>query len=250
MNQLKINQIEKDHELQISYMSLIAIIFFAWLASGCGASTTKTAAQTGAAIFTPTSSTSLASTTDDMVCNGFSTSNIRLDAKLRTNVGSEDTIRVRITGLTNQFDSSSNVTLQMFRWKANADGTPNLDAAPLSFHLQTPGQNGAGGTPMTNSMTQISMADITKLGASTSAESFFNQVDIIVHGVSFDWKAIKFVLYSTNTVLVSNDALIPEFLANPTTYAAGHPAVLSQLHPFLGQSGITDYVSASQSFCF
>ncbi len=250
MGQIKTDLKEQMSELHISYISLLAIVFFAWLASGCGASTTKTATST-AGLTPATTTSSLASTAQDTVCNSFSTPNIRLDAKMRTIAGSDDTMRIRITGLTNQFDSNSQIKLQFFRWKVAADGTPSLDAAPLTFHLETASHNGAPGTAISSNMNSISMTDIAKYGA-TTGEAFFNQTDIVVQGLSFDWKAIKFVLYNNNAVLTSNDALIPEFLANPNTYSASHPAILSQLHPFQGQQTLTDadYMNQAQSFCF
>jgi hypothetical protein len=249
MSQINANQKEQMCDLHISYISLLAIVFFAWLASGCGASSTKTATPT--AVLSPLATSSLTSTSQDTLCNSFSTPNIRLDAKMRTIPGGDDTIRIRITGLTSQFDSNSQIKLQMFRWKLAADGTPSIDAAPLSFHLETASHNGSAGAAISSNMSSVSMSDIAKYGA-TTGEAFFNQTDIVVQGLSFDWKVIKFVLYNNNAVLTSNDALIPEFLANPISYAANHSAVLSQLHPFQAQQGLSDadYMNQAQSFCF
>ena len=204
------------------------------------------------------STTTLVTTPQNTVCNSFSTANTRMDAKLRSIPGSDDMMRVRITGLTNQFDSNNNMTLKMFRWKLKNDNiTPDLDSAPLSFDIQTGIQNGIPGYILSTALTQISMVDVTKLAAANSinastAETFFNQIDIIVHGVSFDYKAIKFVLYNQGTVVVSNDALLPEFSVNPSTYAASHAPVLAQLHPFASELGLgdADYSNQAQSFCF
>ena len=258
MNQAQTIQIKANPKLKSSHLNLFAILVFAWLASGCGASTTQTSQPITAMPLNPFSSTTnLVTSPQDTICNGFSTANIRLDAKLRTIPGSDDLMRVRITGMTNQFDSNNNITLKMFRWNTNNDGTPNLDSEPLSFDVQTGIQNGIPGFILKSSLTQISMSDVTNLAATNSinastAETFFNQVDIIVHGVSFDQKAIKFVLYNQGAVVVSNDALLPEFSVNPNTYAATHAPVLAQLHPFHAELGLTDadYINQAQAFCF
>jgi len=245
---------------KMSYFNLLLIIFLGWLTSGCGASMTttdSTAGSSSSSSFMPLSTSFTSLSTQNTICNEISTANIRLDAKLRIVDGTDDMMRVRITGLTNQFDNGANTNLQMYRWTASTDGTTSMDSAPLTFHIEAASSNGHGGNIYTQNMTQIAMSDVTTIAKNNaltinSAESFFNQVDVIVHGVSIDWKALKFVIYNNGAILVSNDALLPAFAANPSTYASNHPSVLSSLHPFHTQLGLndSDYLSMAQSFCF
>ena len=236
-------------------LDLVAFVLFAWFCTGCGATQSGPAAYNNVGSALPMSSQG--TTGSNTICNEMSTQKIRFDAKLRTVDGSSDMIRVRITGLTTQFDTNPNTSIQFFRWKASGASSPTLDSAALTFHIEGASQNGRSGSQLANNMTAITMANVKKIASDnymnvSSAEQFFNNVDVIVHGVSIDWQVLKFVIYNGGTSLATNDALIPAFNANPSTYSTSHASVLNGLHPFVNQPGRTDaqYISMGQGLCF
>ncbi len=244
------NQIQNESG-RLSLTSLIAVVLFGWFASGCGAT------QSGQDnVYSVTPGTLGSATGSNTICNQMTTASTRLNASLRTIDGNTNMIRVRITGMTSAFDGNALANLQFYRWKVSG-GVTSLDQTPLTFHIETASQNGQGGSELTNNMTGINMANIKQIVSSnimstSTAEQFFSQVDIIVHNLTSDYQALKFVIYSGSSVFASNDALIPAFAANPVTYDAGHAVVLNSLHPFASQIGYSDaqYLSMAQAFCF
>ncbi len=240
---------------RLSNLSIFAVILAGWIASGCGAS------QSGGPVASSISSISplnnlLGDSSQNTNCNQMTTASTNFSAKLRTVEGTPDMMRIRITGLTSQFDGNPSANIQFFRWKV-AGGVSALDSVALTFHIETASQYGAGGHSLTNNMTGINMANINQVVSSnfmgtTTAEQFFNKVDVIVHGVSLDYQTLKFVIYNGGAVLASNDALLPPFSANPSTYNSTHAAVLNGLHPFTNQLGYSDaqYLKLAKGFCF
>ncbi len=248
------NQVTKINQNKMSVTNILAFILAGWLASGCGAH------QSGGPVSTSISSISplmgIGNNESNLICNQMSTSGTSFSAKLRIVEGTPDMVRIRVTGLTSQFDGNPSANLQFFRWKV-AGETGSIDSAALTFHIETASSQGRGGHSLTNNMTGLNMANIKQIANSnfmtaSTAEQFLSQVDIIVHGVSIDYQAIKFVIYTGGAVMVSNDALLPPFTANPSTYGLTHAAVLGGMHPLLSQTGLSDsqYKSMGQSFCF
>jgi|GEM_PF-3979975 len=229
-------------------LSVATLFAFVACAKSSGGDNSAAAAAGGS-----TSSTS----TVNASCNGFdSSSGVRLTGRIATyydssNTFVEDKLRVRVTSLTSAFDTNG-YTLQLFRWKADSSGATALDSTPLSFTVYY------GSTAISSAMTSIDSATVTSLrnqshiGNSTS--DFFNQTQLVVSGVDNSWEVLKVVLYDGSQAIAQTDSLMPLFIANPTTYAANHAAVLAGLHPFYADrsNGYTDaqWVSLSNKYCF
>ncbi len=241
-------------QIKLSKLSIFAVMLVGWLASGCGA--TQSGGQPATSLGSITPLTPIAANSQNTICNQMSTTSTRFNASLRTVDGNPNMIRVRITGMTSLYDGNPNANIQFFRWKV-VNGVSNLDSSPLSFHIEGASHNGVSGHQYSNTMTGIAMTDVKQIASANflnvqTAEQFFNAVDIIVHDVSFDYSALKFVLYNGGTVTASNDALMPPFAVNPKSYASTHAPVLNGLHPFANQLNLTDaqYLANAQSFCF
>lgn len=261
MKTLNIKVNTKEQEYQMSLVGLFYLVVFAYLASGCGASTTTVS---NASSSTSLSSTSTITSTNMLAtCNHFSATGTTLDGKVQSIANSSDYMRLRITGITSQFDNNSNIYVKFFRWKTNSDGTSYIDSNPLTFHMSTPGygSDGNGGNVLSDSSgnseyTTVNVSNLKTLATNnyesfSSSSSFLNSHDFILHGLSIDWKVVKIALFSSGTSIASADILLPSFAANPTTYAAGHTSLLYQLHPFYGQTGQVDqyYMNGARGFC-
>lgn len=227
--------------------------------AGCGSKLQTRAANTNVI----TSGSDWSSTVADGVagaeCVGFDSTKVRLSGKVTTYYFSgkiqEDRVRVRLTGLPANFESSSGTHIKFFRWKANGDGYTEIDATPLNIIIEA----GSPARPISGVLTSLSQADVNSfkslVGVSGGAQDFFNQVSITVTGTDYNWQALKVVVYDDTTTVGDVDLLLPIFAANPNTYASTHPAALNAYHPFWAQRGQTsmtdnDWVNRSKSACF
>lgn len=238
------NQMKSFFTITLSVATLFAFV-------ACGKSSDSSTPDTG----NGTGATTPIESTLNAQCNGFDSSGIRLGGRIATFYEGqnfvEDKLRVRVTTLTNAFDTNG-YTLQFFRWNATNSGATSLDSNPLSFTIYN------GTQPISSAMTSIDSQTVTALrsqtGIGTSSSDFFNRTTIVVSGVDNSWQVLKTVLYSGQQALAQADALMPLFLANPNTYAASHPSILNGLHPFASSasSGYTDsqWVQLSNKNCF
>lgn len=221
--------------------------------SSCGSSIK---ARNGSSDLTSTSSEGKAGTE----CNSFDAGAVRLSGKVTTyyynGVMQEDRVRIRFTSMSEKFDQSSNVHMQMFRWKAFSDGSTQVDSTPLNMIVE---KGTVGAYPISGVMTSFNLLNLTKLRAQggvggTTTQSFFDDTVFVVIGLDYDWQALKIVLYDGATVIGQADVLLPVFMVNPNTYGKSHPDVLNQLHPFwtTRTSGATDadWASRAKSYCF
>ena len=201
--------------------------------------------------------TTTADATVNAQCNSFyDTAGSRLAGRIATfydasNVFVEDKLRVRVSTLASSFDQGG-YSLQFFRWKADSSGNTSLDSTPLSFTIYY------GATAISSAMTSISASTAASIrqqyGLGNTSSEFFNQVSVVVSGVDNSWDVLKTVLYNGTTAVAQADALMPLFLANPTSYSSSHPGVLAGLHPFYADraNGYTDaqWVQVSNKNCF
>lgn len=213
----------------------------------------------------PSTATTLISGGDAQAqCTNFDSLSVRLGGKATTyyynGVLQEDKARVRITSLTDQFDSNANYYIQAFRWRVNSAGATEIDNTAVQFQFE----NGAGSdVPISTLATSISTKGIATIRAAkgmtgTGAIDFFAKTTMVVNGVDYSWQALKIVVYDGSTtpatVVGQSDFLLPVFQANPNRYAATHNATLTALHPFLAQSSQnlseSEWGTRTLSFCF
>lgn len=198
-------------------------------------------------------------------CNTFSAIGAVLSGQITTYYSNgaliEDRVRLRFTSVASEFSQSTNYSIRFFRWTVDGNGSAVLDPQPLSFVVErNPIFPGMGSTPISNTMTALTLSDIDSLAWNSglivnSVQDFFNNVTITVMGVDYSWSVLKVALYNGSEPVGQADLLLPIFLANPNAYAATHHPTLAQLHPFWnqrGESGVsdTDWLNRSKNFCF
>jgi hypothetical protein len=190
-------------------------------------------------------------------CNHFAAADSPLAGNITTYYynGSlqEDKIRLRITGLPAAFDTNSNYHIQLFRWKASKTTPVELDSVPLQFAIYH------GTTALTSVKNSVSAADLASVRSAagvngTASVDVLGQTTLVVANVDYTWDVLKVVVYDGTTAISQKDVLIPIFAANPNIYAADHPAVLNQLHPFWDKktqsSTEADWAKLAQPMCF
>jgi hypothetical protein len=227
--------------------------------SGCGSSTSNRAnsPSSGPPNITPPSGGPVNSSNAGAECNLFDSTQIRLAGKVTTyyynSTLQEDKVRIRFSGLAEQFDTTSGVHFKMFRWKADTGGAVQIDNNPLSFTVE---KGSSSSTPISEPMTSFSATNLANLRqsgevAGTTTQAFLDNTLFVVNGVDYNWDALKIVLYSGTNTLGQVDFLLPIFTANPNSYASNHPAVLAGIHPFWSQRTTNqDWVARAWSFCF
>lgn len=196
-------------------------------------------------------------------CNFFDSKSIQLAGKVKTyrtnGVLQEDRVRLRITRLTEKFSNSSNVRIQMFRWRAETGSPVEIDNNALDFHIEE-SSSSSYVSKISDSMKSLTIDDVVRIRSrnyisGTTAQEFFDRTNIVVLGVDYNWDALKIVVYDGATVLGQVDFLLPIFAADPNNYAFNHPDVLNQLHPFWSSRNSTglsdsDWASRTNSYCF
>lgn len=237
--------------------------------AACGTEITPRGAQldSGSGPLTPSQPTTTGS--DGMAqCSTFDSASTRLIGKTTTyyynGALQEDKVRVRFTSLLAEFDTSSNMYIQFFRWKTvvNASGqrVSSLDSTPLQFNFEL----GTGSTsPISDNMASISAGAIARIRADKSVSGsgsldFFSKTTLVLTGVTYDWQAVKAVVYDGSTtpakVVGQVDFLVPVFQANPNRYAISHDSILAATHPFWSQRtqslSEADWASRAASNCF
>ncbi len=144
-------------------------------------------------------------------------------------------LHVKLTNVPNTFSDNTHY-FSLFKWYADASGLPTTFNQALSFKvvdIQT-------GRELTANMTTLSWNTVatlaTSLGATTPA-AFFQKVRLLVYinDPSGTYDALTIGYHKSSTGVADNriDALMPVFEADPRTYSASHPKILSNLHPFL-----------------
>ena len=227
--------------------------------TGCGASSSF---NVGAADEAATGASTTASTsTSDAECNSFSslsgaTMNGRVTTYYYNGVLQTNLVRVRLTGIDAQFTLNPNVTMQMYRWKADSSGNITVDNNPLAFDFEA----GTGATSaFSNSMISLNFAQLASLNSAgginaASAAGFFADTTMVVGGLDTSWQALRIVLSNGVTAIGQVDILLPAFISNPNEYGATHPSVLNNLHPFWSMRAQANsdatWTSETKAFCF
>jgi len=258
LTQLKIKIQVTPHTPRILKTALFLTMVV--LLTGCGASTTprNAASLNGAYNGGPLWPGVNTAQTQNAECNAFDMKDIRMQGKVTTYYQNgqpqENQVRLRITGLADNFDTTSTVYFQFFRWKASSADQAEIDNTALSFKLHKGSTNTSEiSTEVLTSLNSAKLASIRTSAGMTGSSSldFFSQNTIVISGVDYNWQALKIVLYDGDTVLGQTDLLLPAFNANPNTYATNHAVLLSELHPFWAQrTQAIDWVTASWSNCF
>jgi len=236
--------------IQSKRYKMFALLLSALVLSGCGAK--KTARESFEL-------SSRSQSGEGIRCNTFSSRTTTLDGRVRefvTKDGREfpDMMRIRITGITSQFDNNSKITLRIYRWKADSSGT-HIDQEPLQFRLETPTERMVSGYMKSININTVTTLKSTYAVPGSTAQEFFNNVDILVFNVDYTWDALKIVLYEDTSATESRvvgdvDFLMPVFDAHPKVYAQTHPAVLSALHPFWSdRERSMDFAGLAETFC-
>lgn len=257
------NTLTLTHELPVKALRISAILMVLALLSACGSNMTtrSSALYSGSG---PTTDTSLldSSGAGEAQCSMFDSTSTRLGGRVTTYYYNgelqEDKVRVRITSLLENFDSNSNLYIQLFRWKIGASGAAELDSTPVQFQFE----KGTGSaSPISSLTTSISSAGVASLRtangiAGTTSLEFFANTTMVVNAVDYNWQALKVVVYdgSTNQAVGSTDFLLPIFHANPNRYALTHSTILNQIHPFYSQRTTSlsesGWAARAQSYCF
>lgn len=223
---------------------------------GCGSSLPTGNGSAASGLTTAASSTSAGAE-----CNQFSLSGSSLAGNVTDDYvnGSlqASQIRLRLTSIDVNFSNYTEY-LQIYRWKADSSGNTTIDPTPVSFTLAKLSDGSViSGTLNYVSMNELAGYAINAGMTGTTAQDFFSSVVIILNNLDYSWNAAKVALYDESvgtTAIAQVDVLLPIFPANPNTYAASHPLVLSTLHPFWFQrtTANTDatWLAATQSFCF
>jgi hypothetical protein len=229
---------------------LIAITLAVISFSGCGSKTTdrNTSASTASA--------------GGAECTSFNSASTRLQGRVTTYYQNgqlqEDMLRLRLTDIVADFDTSPSIYIKLYRWKADhTTGVVEIDPKALSFRVEkTSGDTSVAiSQPMDsiNNVTAAQLRSASGITGSTSAD-FFSNTALVPSGADYSWDAIKVVVYNGSTVVGSADMLAPIFSANPNTYASNHPGVLRELHPYWSsraqQLSDTDWAARSKTFCF
>lgn len=253
--------LQGDALLSEKVIRLTALAAVIMLLSACGAKVQPRSTTSNSGSGPVVSGTPLpASAAAQAECVGFDTTSTRLSGKVTTyyynGTLQEDVIRLRLSTLNESFDSNANYYIQMFRWRTTSSGGTELDPNPVQFRFE----NGNGSvSPISNLMTSINGRQIADLRSAnnitgTTAVDFFSKTTMTLHGLDYNWQALKIVLYDGSTTVGSADVLLPVFLANPNRYSAEKPLVLAQLHPFYSQRSSKlseqEWQSRSASACF
>lgn len=142
---------------------------------------------------------------------------------------------------------------EFFRWSADDNGS-NLDSTPASFYLESR----LTGAPLSGILTSFSNADMTsfagQIGIAANWNTFIQEVTFVITGLDISYDALQLVNYTNDNPVGNVNFLIPSFSAHPDEYAASHPDVLNQLHPFTNSSSSAstaqEFATLSQSSCF
>lgn len=241
------------------YLSLLSLL------AGCGASISPRGSSSNSMYPSMTDFASREPTKSlGAECSQFDAKDFRLSGKVATYyVGTslqEDRVRLRFTGLADQFSNNGGVKIQMFRWRADLDGTKEIDNNPVAFDIERAQPDFMGNLSLARDLTSLTIHDVVRLRqnagiSGTTSQEFFDRTSIIVKSVDYSWDALKIVMYENNVVIGQVDLLMPIFPADPNVYAGSHSMTLNQLHPFWSTrtlSGMTEetWQTRSKNFCF
>ena len=235
---------------------MLALLFGALFASGCGPKVTN---RTDDVAYALSSGAPPIAT-----CSIFSSPTVSGKVSTYTG-GSNDGIKIRLQRVAATFDTSGSVEIKFFRWRVSSGGFADLDSVPLEFRLEIPGSTvGSVGTAVSGYTTSLSgsylatiRAQATQIQASSNSD-FLRQLDIISYGLDQSWQALKVVMYDYNgtgsgataTVIGQIDSLLPSYDTDPNVYAQNHANTLLQLHPFYDyRSQNIDFNARAATMC-
>jgi hypothetical protein len=245
-----------------SITKIVPLLAAAFLLSACGSNVEEKNGGSAPAVPGGLGTTITQSGDVGTQCNYFDTSTgPRLTGRVTTTYSNgqlvEDKIRLRFTGLDAAFDAGTDVQIKFFRWQVSQAGLVNLDSTPVEFIVEKGATNS---TPISNRLTQISATDVAGLRSAhgitgTSSIDFFANTTIVLQNVTYDWQALKVVMYdAVGGVIASTDLLLPVFTANPNKYKDTHPGILPALHPMFKDRAANlsdaDWGARFNSYCF
>lgn len=246
---------------------LLVIVMMALL-SACGSQTQSTdQSSTNTTLATDLSGKAIAYCTSEK--NVSSELGIKAMAFL-TGAGAIDPsrVRVRLSKVPSAF-STSDMSVEFYKWTATAEGYVSLDSSPLDFYVRNARNSfqriGYRISSFDPSKTEIkydylSASDIQEIVSynnmevgtgntsrhlnnnmdASQATSFFAQTDfeIVLNDAARAYKALRVVIRSsTGSVIVEEDVLLPEFYADVAAYRVGKPDVLINIHPNKDKEG-------------
>lgn len=150
--------------------------------------------------------------------------------------------------------STSNV-LKFYKWSVRPDETMYLNPTALKLvirDLQT-------GQVMTGEWQEVSQAMATEYGktrglSNLSLQDFLNGKVVVITGIEMEYDALRLLVQSGGSQILSVDTLIPAFAADPNIYAQSHSQILSDLHPnnSVATDGWTaqEFQQRAMSYCF
>ncbi len=143
-------------------------------------------------------------------------------------------LHVKLTNVPESFNDNTHY-FSLFKWYADAAGTPHTSNQPLSFKII----NIQSGQEMASNLTTLSWNTVSPLaknmGVTTPAQ-FFQKVRLLVfiNDPQGTYDALTIGYHKSLNGVADNriDALMPAFDADPRDYTANHAKVLANLHPF------------------
>lgn len=236
-------------------LTLLTLLLGALIFSGCGAKKTLR----GAGIY---EGASRLNQDAGASCSVFSSKDATLDGTIQTyelpnGTFVPDMMRVRLSGITEEFSSNGKYVLKFFRAEAYPDNRVHIDETPLEVSFESD-----SGQVLSGYMNSVSMTDVTAVRrnhalGSGSATDFFRKTDIVISDVDLRWDVLIIALYENTSESESRlvgdvRVLMPEFAADPNVYMTDHPSVLHALHPFYAyrDSKTTNFTALASSYCW
>lgn len=172
-----------------------------------------------------------------------------------------EAVRVAFSDVSSEF-ATSNLVIRAFRWKSNDSGEVYMDSNPLALRIENLASKSAETGYLTEAGLSWGLAKdaltMNSVQVKDSAELFSKHSFVVdlkeVDPENPEFEVLKIAIYKDNQMIEQTDILIPAFKAHPGEYASQKPTILSQLHPFIGESSSSwepsHYSSRFNDFCF
>lgn len=186
-------------------------------------------------------------------CSNYSKTAGNLHGKIKSyydslGIYNSNFVRLRMSAVPEGFGASDNVYIQFFRWRVSPSQTVEIDRAnPLRFRLENPNTGGiASGwygrdpncTPTATNTCNVGFNRQQFYNAAGAQDmSLLSSFNFLIQGTdaSLGFQVVRIEITQVTEGATTNlgfaDMLIPNFYANPNTYASTHPDLLNQLHP-------------------
>jgi predicted small lipoprotein YifL len=170
----------------------------------------------------------------------------------------KDRINMNVKAIPNAMKSSNKFYFQIFRWTDNQTSGFQINTLPtrMFFVNKITGQN-LGGTNIDRISKRVIEDALTSSGITNiTMSNFFDYYYIVLTGVDFTWKAVKFAYYNLDlgtNAIGSTDALLPPFTPDPNAYALTNTNNLLVLHPnyqyMLSGATQADFYRLTEDIC-